>query len=155
MQARPRAAPLPVGETGGSKGQGEGRGGGSPGLHKPKARKAGETPPLGLKAAPLPARGAKPLSQKWPVRANAFRPQTRRGGGNAAAAPNPRKGASPQGRDCFKQARGAAPCAASSTRPAGTAGSPKGGKSYETVGKKKLRALSGCRETDMSPGQDG
>jgi len=57
-------APLPVGETGGSKGQGEGRGGGSPGLHKPKARKAGDTPPLGLKAAPLPARGAKPL-RKW------------------------------------------------------------------------------------------
>jgi len=40
--------PLPVGETGGSAVKGEKRGGGSPGLHKPKARKAGETPLLGL-----------------------------------------------------------------------------------------------------------
>jgi len=33
--------PLPVGETGGSAVKGERRGGGSPSLHKPKARKAG------------------------------------------------------------------------------------------------------------------
>jgi len=40
--------PLLVGETGGSAAKGEKRGGGSPGLHKLKARKAGETTLLGL-----------------------------------------------------------------------------------------------------------
>jgi hypothetical protein len=43
VSAQPCAAPLPVGETGGSKGKGGGLGGGSPGLHKTKARKAGDT----------------------------------------------------------------------------------------------------------------
>jgi len=38
-------ATLAVGETGGSKVKDERRGGGSPGLHKTKARKAGDTPP--------------------------------------------------------------------------------------------------------------
>lgn len=38
-------ATLAVEENGGSKVKGEGRGGGSPGLHKTKARKAGDTPP--------------------------------------------------------------------------------------------------------------
>jgi hypothetical protein len=67
-------APLPVGETGGSKGKGGRGGGGSPCLHKriaavealpatASARKVGETAPAGLGSSgtsPLPARGAEP-----------------------------------------------------------------------------------------------
>ena len=43
VSAQRCAAPLPVCETGGSKGKGGGQGGGSPGLHKTKARKVGDT----------------------------------------------------------------------------------------------------------------
>lgn len=61
-QAHRRVAPRPVGETGGSKGKGEGRGGGSPGLHKPVGRgRSGKTQPLGRKPHPCPREGQRPL----------------------------------------------------------------------------------------------
>jgi hypothetical protein len=63
VSAQRCAAPLPVGETGGSKRKGGGQGGGSPGLHKTKARKAGDT--LGDErakpATPSARKGQRPL----------------------------------------------------------------------------------------------
>lgn len=56
-------APLPVGETRGSKGQGGPRGGGSPGLHGAKRRKTGDTPrPGGAAANPGAREGRSPLA---------------------------------------------------------------------------------------------
>jgi hypothetical protein len=60
------AAPLPVGETGGSKGKGGGQGGGSPGLHNPGHRSGGGRPGIpwparGQARDPFRARGAEPL----------------------------------------------------------------------------------------------
>ena len=62
------AAPLPVGETGGSKGKGGGQGGGSPGLHNPgptiRGRKVGDTlaDERGKARDPFRTRAAEPLS---------------------------------------------------------------------------------------------
>jgi hypothetical protein len=57
-----RAEPLPVGETGGGKGKGGGRRGGSPGLHKPTGcGRPGKRRPESER--PLPAPGAEPFSE--------------------------------------------------------------------------------------------
>jgi len=58
--------PLPVGETGGNEGKGRGRGGGSPGLHKPRTLdpgcgRLGKPLPL-AELYPCPREGRSPFS---------------------------------------------------------------------------------------------
>jgi hypothetical protein len=71
VSAQRSAAPLPVGETGGSKGKGGGQGGGSPGLHKRQRGRPGiPWPARGRTRDPFRARVAEPLRSDKPEKVN-------------------------------------------------------------------------------------
>src|SRR3954454_1984883 len=107
-EAQRCAAPLPVGETGGSKGRGDGRGGGSPGLHEAEGAEGRGYPGRrrATARAPFPTRGVVPLRAAAPPprqnttacrEAAAAAGTRRRRSGGAAGALAPRPQERPEG----------------------------------------------------------